>query len=343
MVLFAVAVAFAGCGESESARAAEAPRIDGRLNGITLEAPRREIDDRWVTPLESVHAEWVAIVPYAFCRADEGRVIYRREGRRGWWGEQPDGVRMMVQQAHDRGLKVMIKPQIWFRGAWAGDFKLETDEQWDQWESDYTAYLDILLEIAREFDVEMVCLGTELRHSFNGRSDYWKGLIEKARQGYSGKLTIASNWDNYENIAFWDRLDFIGVDAYFPLSQEVDPALEKLWELWHPICKRLEKFATKAQKPVLFTEYGYRSLDQCTWNTWEKDHNHRDLPVNLQAQATALQALYQCFWPKPWFAGGFLWEYQANHDRAGGPEDKSYTPQNKPAEEIVRLAYQNFK
>jgi hypothetical protein len=38
------------------------------------------------------------------------------------------------------------------------------------------------------------------------------------RKIYTGKLTYAANWDDFDKVPFWKELDYIGIDAYFPLS-----------------------------------------------------------------------------------------------------------------------------
>jgi len=45
----------------------------------------------------------------------------------------------------------------------------------------------------------------------------WKKLIQNIRKIYSGQLTYAANFDNYQNIAFWEDLDVMGINAYFKL------------------------------------------------------------------------------------------------------------------------------
>ncbi|MEM6723389.1 MAG: hypothetical protein AAF598_05080, partial [Bacteroidota bacterium] len=47
----------------------------------------------------------------------------------------------------------------------------------------------------------------------------WRTIIRSARQHYTGELTLAANFDNYREISFWDELDFIGINAYFPLRE----------------------------------------------------------------------------------------------------------------------------
>ena len=55
-----------------------------------------------------------------------------------------------------------------------------------------------MVDLACELQVEMICLGTELKHSYKLRTGYWRWLIDEARKIYDGKLTVATNWDNYE-------------------------------------------------------------------------------------------------------------------------------------------------
>ena len=44
-------------------------------------------------------------------------------------------------------------------------------------------------------------------------------------------------------------------------------------------------------------------------------------------------------WQEPWFAGGFLWKWFINHPVSGGPLDNRFTPQNKPAQQVIRQYY----
>ena len=90
---------------------------------------------------------------------------------------------------------------------------------------------------------------------------------------------------------------------------------------------------------MLFTEYGYRSVDFSGKEPWKSYKSMNQ--VNLEAQTNTTQALFEMFWDEPWFSGGFLWKWHHNHEHVGGEEDSQFTPQNKPAEHIVREVYFN--
>ena len=64
-----------------------------------------------------------------------------------------------------------------------------------------------------------------------------------------------------------------------------------------------------------------------------------DMTVNLEAQADATQVIFDEFWKEDWFAGGFVWKWFIHHSNSGGEKDNRFTPQNKPAEKVIRNFY----
>lgn len=95
------------------------------------------------------------------------------------------------------------------------------------------------------------------------------------------------------------------------------------------------------KKPVLFTEYGYRSVHFTGKEPW--DSSRFDGKVDLEGQNNALTALYQEFWNEPWFAGGFLWKWYHNHSKVGGERNNRFTIQNKPSEQLIKEFYSTKK
>ena len=104
--------------------------------------------------------------------------------------------------------------------------------------------------------------------------------------------------------------------------------------------KRLKKFSNHHNKPILFTEYGYLSVDGCAYKTWELEKKRRELPANEKAQSNALEALYSSFWDESWWAGGFLWKWYPNGVAQEGRRAKDYTPQGKVSERTIKKWYQ---
>ena len=95
------------------------------------------------------------------------------------------------------------------------------------------------------------------------------------------------------------------------------------------------------KKPILFTEFGYRSIDFTGKKPW--DSKRVTGSINLQAQKNGLQAIYNQFWNEAWFAGGFIWKWFHNYETNGGTLNNQFTPQNKPVELIIKNYYSAFQ
>jgi len=339
--LFTALIFLMACGNAESQKKdnievkSNYQPVGKKIGGVNFTAPSRAIDSSWTGPLQQINANWVALVPYAYSRASEPNVYY--EGDRQYWGESLNGIKVNIQQAHAAGLKVMIKPHVWLRGGWIGDFDLDTEEQWKIWEADYEKYIMLFAKLAAQENAEMICIGTEYRNAAKKRPQFWIKLAQDIRKIYLGKLTYCANWDDYTDVKFWKALDYVGMSGYFPLSDAQTPAIEDLEKAWKPVKEQLKSFATKEGRPILFTEYGYRSMDQAAWRSWEMEYQER--PVNNIAQANAYEALYKSLWSEKWFAGGFAWKWYSSFRRIDPENNHDWTPQNKKAQEVMKAYY----
>ncbi len=98
----------------------------------------------------------------------------------------------------------------------------------------------------------------------------------------------------------------------------------------------MEALSEKHNRPVLFTEYGYRNVDYTTAEPWKEIEGER----NDAAQSNALEGFYQSFASKKWFVGGYLWKWYVDTGRHHRREI-DFTPQNKPAENVIETRYRN--
>ncbi len=308
------------------------------VEGLTLVAPRDPFRTNPMPIIQTVGADWIAVVPYGFSRSGESKVYFNNEGQ--WWGEGKEGCEETVRLAHEAGLKVMLKPQVWIRGSWTGDMDFKTDDEWKNWEKGYEAYILMMASMAQEKKIELLCIGTEFKISVQKRPEFWRSLIKKVRTQFTGKLVYAANWDEYPLVTFWDELDYIGINAYFPLIDDKTPAVHKLKKAWKPITKKIEQVQSKYDRPVLFTEFGYLSADGCAYNTWELEKNMKNFEINEQGQANAYNALFETFWEKDWWHGGFLWKWFPQAPDPSSRRYRDYTPQGKLGEEVLEKWYQ---
>lgn len=311
--------------------------ISDKINGVSFVASRDTLKQENITPLQSVHANYTAIMPFGFIKSlDHPEIIYDTD--RQWYGETSKGAKQYIELLHNNGFKVMIKPQIWiWRGEFTGNLKMNSEAEWKELETSYRNFILTYVYLAEELKTEIFCIGTELEQFVLQRPQFWKQLINEIRTMYKGKLTYAANWDEYKRVSFWGELDYIGVDAYFPISESQTPTFEEAVIGWKPWKEELKSVSETFNKPILFTEYGYRSVDFAGKEPWDSNY---ELPsINFEAQNHLLEGMYQEIWSESWFAGGFLWKWFIAHEDVGGSNDNQFTPQNKPAEQIVKQAY----
>jgi ppGpp synthetase/RelA/SpoT-type nucleotidyltranferase len=308
-----------------------------RINGLSFVAARDAIDESHTNPVVKVGANYTAIMPFGFIRELSHPEIVHNTDRQ-WFGETRAGGKQYIDELRKKNIKIMVKPQIWvWRGEFTGNIKMNSESDWKTLEDSYSSFILEYAELAQETKAEILCIGTELENFVKERPEYWQSLIKKIKTVYKGKLTYAANWDEFKRTPFWSDLDYIGVDAYFPVSDKQTPTVADCKAGWQKHKSIIKSLSEKHSKPILFTEYGYRSMDYTGKEPWESDHTIKSL--NFEGQANATQALFEEFWTEDWFAGGFVWKWFHAYDKVGGEKDNQFTPQNKPAEDIIQTFY----
>ncbi|MBQ4912966.1 glycoside hydrolase [Maribacter sp. MMG018] len=311
-----------------------------KINGVSFVASREEVAQSHVDELLKINANSAAVMPFGFIRdVNSPKIIFDTE--RQWFGETRKGAKQYIEMLRKNGIKVMVKPQIWIgHGQFTGAIKIESEESWKLLESSYEKFIISYAELAEETEAPIFCIGTELETFIANRPEYWQSLIKKIRKIYNGKLTYASNWDEFGKTPFWKELDYIGIDAYFPLSESKTPSVNELKEGWQPWKNKIAEISKANERPILFTEYGYRSMDYTAKKPWLVDRTEEG--VNLEGQTNAKRAIFEEFWGEDWFAGGYVWKWFIKHEKSGGASDNRFTPQNKPAQQVIQEHYGSY-
>lgn len=298
--------------------------------GLALAAPIGEIDSAEFLPIVATHANSIAIMPYAFCSSLSPKVVFNH--KRQWWGEKGVGVMKTILLAHNAGLSVMVKPHLWLpNGAYTGALTFQHAAERTVWEDSYREYILYFARLADSLHAETFCLGTELGLVVKEHPQYIEMLIDTLRSTFKGKLTYAANWDDYQAFPFWHRLDIIGVDAYFPLSDEATPSVAALRTGWQNLKQELKQVSDRYNKPLLFAEIGYRNADFAAKEPWSEQSINR----NDVAQANCLEAFFDVFSSESWVEGAYLWKWYADQKQLHLTADVDFTPQGKKALDVI--------
>lgn len=280
--------------------------------------------------LKDLGVEWVAIIVTWYQKDSKSTDIYPAPS-----SASDESIIYIIEKAHSEGLKVMLKPQLDCEdGTFRGWINFLSDEEWSVWFINYKKFILHYAKLAQIHKVEQFCIGTELTSSISYEEN-WREIIKDIRKIYSGYLTYAANWDEYEKVKFWDELDYAGIDAYFPLWLFPSPDISLLVKGWKIWLRNIEEWQKKISKPVIFTEIGYRSIEGASKLPWDWKIDNK---VNLSEQANCYEATFKTFYNKPWFYGFYWWCWEPD-ENIGGEKDKGFTPYKKPAGEILKKWY----
>lgn len=317
-------------------------RIFPRQRGVCWVAMPYPVTESDFLPLIKNNIEWINQTPFGFQKDIHSPEIRFFTDDYVWWGERDVGIETTTMIAKKLGLKSVLKPHLWIHrppeGKWRAEIAMKNEADWQRWFEQYRRFILHFAALAQKTGIDVFCIGTELHTTIKERDKDWRHLIAEVRKVYHGKLTYAANWyQEFEDVGFWDELDFIGIQAYFPLTDKINPSVEDLKRGWEPYSKKIENVQRKFNKPVIFTEIGYKSARNAAIRPWEwkNDSSEQQDRAALLTQANCYEAFFQSFWNKDWFAGVYFWKWFPNLENVPHYEELDFTPQNRPAEDIL--------
>lgn len=307
-----------------------------KINGVNFVSPKFKCQVDGIDSMKTINSNWIALCPFAFLTKNKSQIEYNSSNN--WWGDTKEGLIEEIKRAKANKLKILMKPHYWvMNNGWVGNFDLSGTTK-SEWEANYCEYMLYLATLCDSLNVEMLSIGTELKLYTQKHPEFFIGLIDKIRAVFKGKLTYAANWDEYETIIFWDKLDYIGIDAYFPLSEKKTPEIKELEISWLKHGASIKRISNKFNKKIIFTEYGYRSIDYTAYKQWEFESTSIFKNVNIEAQNNAYTAMYNSIWKENFIAGGFIWKWY-NDEAKVNKQNSDYSPQYKPVLKIVKKCY----
>jgi hypothetical protein len=277
------------------------------FKGVTVSCQTWGVE--WQTPemaqtldeLKSLGANSIAIHPYARIMND-GHVRFRTI-------DNDRHITVPLDWARDRGMSVMLVPHIAYWGSrfsWRGEINFERAEEWDSFFADYEIWIVKMARLAEEHRAPLFCVGLEFTHAeqFAAR---WRKIIRAVREVYHGKITYGANHDSYASVPFWDALDYIGVLAYFPLTEHPNPSTAELKLAWERRCGELEAFSQRnGGKQFIFTEIGYNESARAAAEPWSFKTGGEHA-ADIQAACT--DAALSLTGKHPFLAGMFFWKW----------------------------------
>ena len=278
MVVFGLlvinALIFVGSANGESDPAEVESAFQKGICFVTWQKDRylSPYSDRALERLAQTGATWVSIVTTYYQEDFDSLKIFPTENT-----PSDSSIIHAINKAHQLRLKIMLKPHLDLLSSSGtlsrSDIGFQREADWRKWFSQYLKFILHYAKLAERYNVDMLCIGTELCFA-STKTKYWQEqIIPEIKKVYSGKLIYAANWDTYKAIAFWNQLDYIGIDAYFPLTDKENPNLEQIKAGWKKWIDQIQVWQQNINKPIILTEIGYRSCCSAAMKPWEFDSN----------------------------------------------------------------------
>lgn len=333
--------AASGCVDTEASFSSGAPDTlpDATpifdVRSVTLDARSRP-DSSLLVRLRDLGVTHLTLVSFGWQEAVDATEI-EVDTSKGWYSESHAGIRTLARQADALGMDLILKPHLWVGGydelQNRSTIGYESAARWREWEAEYRRFLMTYARLAEVVDADVLVLGTELTRSATERPDFWRELVSDVRSVYDGDLTYAANWHKaYKRIQFWESLDYVGVQAYFPLTDATSPSLATLRDGWQSHWDQLVEVHKRTGKPILFTEVGYRSAAGTAEAPWKWPERDDEAAPDSALQARCYRAFLSTVGRAPWLKGGIIWKWHPPSEVEG---PTAFTPQGKPAERVL--------
>jgi hypothetical protein len=258
------------------------------------------------------------------------------------WGGDPtlsdDGLRKEGAALRELGMAPVFKPHLWSRGfsdgKYAADVCMADDAGWKSFFAQYGDYVLSQAVVAEQTGAAWLCLGSELATASSKCPGAFAALAARVRQIYRGKLTYAAHWDREpDTFPDWDALDYIGINAYFPLGANAEPSVGELVAAWQPHLDRLARLSERHGKPVIFTEAGYPAVRGGTTTPWGAEG-----ASDPALQARAYEALLEACSARDWWNGVYWWKWFTG-GAVNEYDESPFSPEGLPAEDVIRRWY----
>lgn len=304
-------------------------------------------DSTDLCPLARQHITWITLVSWGFQDDYDSPLVSHHNGDSAYIRQHDSSWVQKIQTVRAAGFKVFLKPHLWIgkptAGKWRADIFPTNEANWQLWANSYRDFILRYARIAEKTNAEMFCVGVEFSRLSVEKPEFWQHLIQEVRNTYCGKITYAANWyHEFEFIPFWGELDFIGIQAYFPLATNAYPSVDQISKGWSRYLPDIVATHQKYHRKVLFTEIGYRSTAHSAIKPWEWIEHSADPDhfYSAETQANCYEAFFNTVWGKEWFAGVHIWQVRTDFVKERGKNNLDFTPQGKPAEEVIAKGFE---
>ncbi|MFF4314109.1 glycoside hydrolase family 113 [Streptomyces sp. NPDC001507] len=228
----------------------------------------------------------------------------------------PQRLERVLKVFKDAGFRTRLRPimdesSLKPEDGWRGDVEPASRSAWF---ASYKKLVTPYLEAADAAKTNTFVIGTEL-NSLEGDPG-WNTLVDSAEKTFSGEIAYDANWDNYVTGRINMPVNYLGVDAYFPVKVPDTAPVKDLVDGWD---KWLDRKATGSLPNILVSESGIGAMNGA-YHAPGDFYSHRK--VNTKVQANWYTAVCQVVQERH-MQGVYWWSIHFEDDPNTPPDDKT--------------------
>ncbi len=242
-------------------------------------------------------------------------------------------------------------------GSWRGVI-MPTDRT--KWFKSYENAVVEYAKIAQQSGIDFFAIGSELE-TIKNENQLWETVIENVRKNYSGKIIYNTNWwyneekfnDIYEKMEWLNGVDYIGISAYFELTNTNYPDFTTLTNSWENdkhnqnIISQVKALSEKYKKDIFVWEIGYMSVNGTNQSPWNfnlgkeaetssalsgEEQIHAKPIIDEDEQSDCFKAFFTAVYSLPFIRGVSIWG-----ENVGLPKsEKGYDFMQKKAVKVIK-------
>jgi hypothetical protein len=306
--------------------------IDQKIKAVTIHCKNRPNEATW-NQFKEAGITHVVLVPKATIYDYPNSVRLTDVGDSPYWSESVKGIRDAAITAPKYGIQVIVKLHLYPKESVTAKGGLEKIPYSESLGVQYSNVVIRYAKRCQDLKVPIFVICNEAT-KFYKETEYWIALIKEVRKVYSGKITVGACASNVEDVNFWDRLDYVGISAYYRVSDYKNPTEQEMKIGWNLAKQTVSEISARYNKPVLFTEFGCNASESCAMLPWEWQKNLKEAKKNYVLQTSYYSTMFDAFWKEKWFAGVCIWQTYSLSEI--GTQENLGTPQGHEAWKVLK-------
>ena len=121
----------------------------------------------------------MTLLPYFYQETEKSKTV-SAPNTNGKWSRRDSLFIKNIEILQTKKNYVLLKPHLWMSSGWNSNNNFENTNDWTSWFADYRKNMIHYALMAEKTNIDLLCIGTELRSSLKHIPKKWLSLIKES-------------------------------------------------------------------------------------------------------------------------------------------------------------------